>query len=895
MCRTEGQGLVHTRFLLKAVITTGLVCLAFGIESFRPQFYYAATPYVYPFFYIFASVFMGLGWGVLTALLSLGLIEIVLQPSDSLGWGGVLLHCLQAGWLGFQARHSGTVQVFSEGLRFWVRCGTPILCVLALPYFAEFFWSGATIVLQELSGNLLNLVLFALVFYGQSIRKRCARLGNSHHTVEKHSLRYSAELGAGSLVILSSMTFFVTDRIIDHDAENSAFSQGTKIVASLHNYRFQDSALAIHHLIQDLLDETTGQDEISEHHLARIMQEFPSICGLIFKGRQKDLPVITSQEGCASDHIARLAKDLSHTRTTEHILQPSRVKRDVPVWPVELSADDYILIAMLDGATITQRSRGYLGAESRLSNQLGMQAITQQDYLNDLAIEPSTNPWAETLSHDVISNADPRRHFFSERLSEVSIFEFPAKRTGDVDISGLRISFRAYDFATIQLREAGIFLSLVMGLLFALLVSLRRKINNEVESIEEFGALLEAYPSDTTNTQLVCHPETAEIDGLKHHIVELLESQNEIRAKQQETLRSLSDRARQLTGMVEQSRAFFMILDPDGGVITENKIARSSDYELLHRSVILPISAHYRGEDCEINNPVTQSALSWLRSGQEQHFSEVKLPANSSEEIRTFTLEFGIIRGPETSYSVRIEDISEIISTKEKLAHASRLAELGELATGVAHELNQPLNAILMASSNMSIKLDRKALSEEYLRDKLGRIDKQIRRASNIVWDLKSFAQDKTTVRSAVGLAPTVTNAVDLVEAQFQLDNVTITVLEEEKDLEVLANAQQLEQVLINLFNNARHVMKKTGGGELLVRTSKRERQALITVRDTGPGVKPELRDKIFTPFFSTKTSEGGTGLGLSISYRLMRDNGGDLRLLDSVSGAVFEISVPLS
>ena len=66
-------------------------------------------------------------------------------------------------------------------------------------------------------------------------------------------------------------------------------------------------------------------------------------------------------------------------------------------------------------------------------------------------------------------------------------------------------------------------------------------------------------------------------------------------------------------------------------------------------------------------------------------------------------------------------------------------------------------------------------------------------------------------------------------------------------------------------------------------------------MRDTGPGVKPELRDKIFTPFFTTKMSEGGTGLGLSISYRLMKDNEGELRLLDSASGAVFEISVPLT
>lgn len=895
MYRTEDHGLVNMRFFLKAAITALVVSLAFGIESFRPQFYYAATPYVYPLFYIFASVFMGLGWGILTALLSLGLIEILLEPGDSLGWGGVLLHCLQAGWLGLQARHSGATPVFSVGLRFWVWCGTPILCVLAVPYFTEFFWSGATIVLQELSGNLLNLVVFSLVFYGQSIRKCCARLGKSQSAANKHSLRYSAELGAGSLVILSSMTFFVTDRIIDHDAGNSAFSQGTDIVASLHNYRFQDSAFAIHHFLTDAFDEMTGPTGTLVNQLAHIMQEYPSICGLILKRQQEDQSVVVSQEGCASDHIAQLSQDLSNAPTKKHILQSSSVKADVPVWPVELVGNDYTLIAMLDGAAITQRSRGYLGPEASLENQLGMEAITREDYLNDLVIEPSTNPWAETLYHDVISNADPGRHFFSERLSEVFIFEFPAKRAGDIAVSGLRISFRAHDFATIQFRESGIFLSLVMGLLFALLILLRRKINHEVEAIEEFGALLEAYPTDTTKTQLELHSETAEVDGLKRHIIQLLESQNEIRAKQEETLRALADRAQQLTGMVEQSRAFFMIMGADGKVITENKMARSSDYELLRRSLMLSVSAHYRGEVCEMNNPITESATTWLQSGQEQHFSEVKLPVDYSEEPRTFTLEFAIIRGPETSYSARIEDISEIILTKEKLAHASRLAELGELATGVAHELNQPLNAILMASSNMSVKLDRQALSEEYLRDKLSRIDKQIRRASNIVWDLKSFAQNKTAVKAPVSLASLVTSAVDLVKVQFELDNVRITLIEEEKDLEVRANAQQVEQVLINLFNNARHVMKKAGGGEVVVRISRRERKGLITVRDTGPGVKPELRDKIFTPFFTTKMSEGGTGLGLSISYRLMKDNEGELRLLDSASGAVFEISVPLT
>ena len=151
--------------LIKFSLVALLSLSAAGLEFLGADFYYASAPYLYPLFYIFAAVFMGVGWGLITALLTMLLVSTWTEPQDFLGLISVCIHALQAIWLGVKAQRQANLQVFSEGLKFWLWCGAPLLCVAAYPYYVEFSWSGTTIVLQEISSNIISLLIFAIIFH----------------------------------------------------------------------------------------------------------------------------------------------------------------------------------------------------------------------------------------------------------------------------------------------------------------------------------------------------------------------------------------------------------------------------------------------------------------------------------------------------------------------------------------------------------------------------------------------------------------------------------------------------------------------------------------------------------------------------------------------------------
>ena len=883
--------------ILRVLLCVALTCAAVGLESLRPQFYYAATPYLYPLFYLFASVFMGPGWGLLTALSSLVLINALIEPADALGWGQTLTHCALATWMGLQAQRPGAAQLFTIGLRFWLWFGLPLLCVITIPYFREYFWAGATIVLQELISNLLCLVLFSLAFYSLAIRKRLAPLKGQDPTVGRHSLRYSVQLGAASLVIFTSTVVFVLDRIIDHDAGNSLFSQASKISASLHNYRTQDRSLTIHYEVERLLGNYPDDMGSAAANLQQTLEDFPAICSSVLGSRSPSDEAAVIDPGCLGERALEIREMLLNGPALEDIIPINGRPQTAPrLWPAIIASDNYILYLTIDSDVIAQRANGSLGDLGRTGpNQFGMAPLTAADYLNVLEVGPSNDPWGTREEAFVEGPNYPGRHFFLQRLQESFSYEFPAYRGPAWSTSGIKVSFPSRAFTEIQLREAGIFLSTVVTILLLLMFVIRNTMVKEIAAIEDFGSILESFPNGSDSSLLETEPEIAEIDGLRQNIAQLLAALGNARTEQQATLLTLENRASQLTGMVEQSRAFLMILTQSGELVTDNSNARSEANVPLRRSVTGAVQAHYRGGEVTTDDPIARATLRWLRSGKPHHFGEIETAVADADEPRNLTLQLGIIAGPEHTYSIRIEDISDLIATKKQLAHTARLAELGELATGVAHELNQPLHGIGLAVSNIAVKQDRDSLSDAYLKEKLDRIRDQIERASNIIGDLKSFGRAEKLNKAPVKVSTVIARSVDMVSAQFELAGVTIETVDRSEGHAILANSQQIEQVLLNLFNNARHVMQKQGGGRLTVTAEHKSGQASITVHDTGPGIHGQLREKIFTPFFTTKLGEGGTGLGLSISYRLIEENGGTLRLLDSNIGAAFEILLPVT
>jgi histidine kinase len=243
---------------------------------------------------------------------------------------------------------------------------------------------------------------------------------------------------------------------------------------------------------------------------------------------------------------------------------------------------------------------------------------------------------------------------------------------------------------------------------------------------------------------------------------------------------------------------------------------------------------------------------------------------------------------------VTTSDITKRLETEQQLIQASKMATLGEMATGIAHELNQPLSVIKTASSFFIKKIDRKERIEDAVLFKmLGKIDGNVDRAAKIINHMRQFARKSDMDFEKVQINDVLQSAFDIFSQQLKLRGIQV-VWDIEEDLpRISADAGRLEQVFINLLLNARDAIEERWGGQeagpfdkkIILKTKFDRPYVACTVCDTGKGISPAIADKIFDPFFTTKEVGKGTGLGLSISYGIIKDCGGSIRVTAHESG----------
>jgi signal transduction histidine kinase len=223
---------------------------------------------------------------------------------------------------------------------------------------------------------------------------------------------------------------------------------------------------------------------------------------------------------------------------------------------------------------------------------------------------------------------------------------------------------------------------------------------------------------------------------------------------------------------------------------------------------------------------------------------------------------------------------------REHLVQQEKLATIGRLAAGVAHEVGNPLAAILGYADIL------RQTAAPGDKDMLERIGKETERIRVIIRDLLDYSRPVTGAVEPVLLRRTVEAAVSLLRPQARFREVTVDDRVPET-LTVRANDSKLLQILINLFLNAADAMGARG--QITVEAEDLVGRVEIRVRDQGPGVPREDRLRIFDPFFTTKDPGQGTGLGLAVSRSIAQAWGGDLRLAESEAGALFVISLPSS
>ncbi len=238
-------------------------------------------------------------------------------------------------------------------------------------------------------------------------------------------------------------------------------------------------------------------------------------------------------------------------------------------------------------------------------------------------------------------------------------------------------------------------------------------------------------------------------------------------------------------------------------------------------------------------------------------------------------------------------DITEEKRLHQEVVQQEKMAAIGMLAGGVAHEINNPLGGIL-AFTQLLLR-DARAQSNNVLEADLKEIENAAVRCKKIVQDLLDFSRvSKDRELCSVDINALLRNVVPFINGEIKALNVDLKLATPEEVPHVRGIPDKLQQVFLNLMTNACHAMPK--GGTLTIATAADEdaRVVHITVEDTGEGIPREVRDKIFDPFFTTKKPGKGTGLGLSISYRIIKEHDGAIAVESEVGkGSRFTISLP--
>jgi iron only hydrogenase large subunit-like protein/nitrogen-specific signal transduction histidine kinase len=237
----------------------------------------------------------------------------------------------------------------------------------------------------------------------------------------------------------------------------------------------------------------------------------------------------------------------------------------------------------------------------------------------------------------------------------------------------------------------------------------------------------------------------------------------------------------------------------------------------------------------------------------------------------------------------------DLKETQEQLQSAEKLASIGQLAAGVAHEINNPLGTILLYTSLIKKEINKRAENPQTIED-LELIAEETNRCKNIVSNLLNFARQGQMKISEVDVFDLINGILKTVRLRPEFKGISFNVESEADETIIPGDGDQLKQVFLNVINNACEAMEERALKKISIRLLKDDRYFITEITDTGNGITKENMNKLFTPFFTTKKIGKGTGLGLAISYGIIKMHKGDIRVKStSGEGTTFFIRLPLS
>lgn len=268
----------------------------------------------------------------------------------------------------------------------------------------------------------------------------------------------------------------------------------------------------------------------------------------------------------------------------------------------------------------------------------------------------------------------------------------------------------------------------------------------------------------------------------------------------------------------------------------------------------------------------------------------VRLELEEQVSVRTFDLNSANEKLVEEVNERKAAE-SELRKTQGDLVQAGKLAALGQMSAALSHELNQPLAAVKSYADNAATYLERN--NPEQASDNISRISKLIDRMASISKHLRNFARKPNEELSVVLVTNVINDALELLDRRIIDAKAEIIVELEDEALQVVGGKVRLQQVMVNLISNALDTMQDEAHPRVEIAVARKEERVIISVRDFGTGIAPDVAGQIFDPFFTTKRVGKGLGLGLAISYNIVRDFGGKMSAKNhDENGAIFRLEL---
>ncbi|MGB9772145.1 MAG: PAS domain-containing protein [Candidatus Kapaibacteriota bacterium] len=358
-----------------------------------------------------------------------------------------------------------------------------------------------------------------------------------------------------------------------------------------------------------------------------------------------------------------------------------------------------------------------------------------------------------------------------------------------------------------------------------------------------------------------------------HKITELVYLRREVETLEQK-LKSFINNAQDWISMKNLNGEYILVnpvIARAFGKAPEDFIGKKPE-DVLPPKLAQTVKAHdlevlRTGKSLEYNETI-------ILNGEEHYFRMLRFPLTDSQGKIIGTCTIG-------------RDATNEVHLMEKLVQSEKLVALGKLAAGVAHEINNPLTGILSYAESISEELDK----DHPLQEDIAVIIRETLRCRDIVRNLLDFAKQSTPKFEIVDPNLIIKHSLSLVDRLPQFKDIEINVQLEEKIPKIKADAKQIQQVILNLLINAADAMKYKGKIWITSEYYRQQKKCIISIEDTGPGIPENLIDKIFEPFFSTKST---SGLGLAVSWGIIERHHGTIEVdIAPNGGAIFRILLP--